>query len=381
MLAYSQYNSGMVCLAERAIHKTHATCVLTSRKAASPMASGLYSPGPQPVPRSRPMPIQHTATDFYPQFMMETSRLQPQPDLMQMQRLSTSAPSVVQPQHGLMPGNVIRPTMVSFVGHSNPAMTGQHFGQGMQTPAMSTPNFSTPYANLSDMNATLPQFDANQHYNDDLAQFFPELPELTESMRTAPQQPQVSQYETAPTLPVTSGPQVLSNENLGNHNLRVDSLPREHMQNWLGNTPAAGARNLPRLNTNLLAVPAPSDAHLSPSSASSAGSSTGRSPRRSKQEMVLGEISCSQCDAAFSTQGDLTHHLRSHQPYANRSHVCPTCNKRFQYRKDLARHAPRHDPNRQRYYCKHAGCKYHSKGFGRQDHLDRHLATQHRMES
>ncbi|PPJ49621.1 hypothetical protein CBER1_02218 [Cercospora berteroae] len=378
MLAYSQYN-GMVCLADRATHhKTSATGILTSGKAASPMASGLYRPGPQPIPRPRPMPVQHTATDYFSQYVVETSHLQPQQDFMQMRRLSTSAPSTIQPQPGFTPANMDRPRMVSFVGHSNPAMTGQHFGQTVQVPTMSGPNFSTPYANLSDMNATLPQFIANQHYNNDLEQLFPEF---NEPMQTTPQQLQVSQYETAAILPETSGPQVLSNENLGNHNLRVDSLPQEHMQIWLGNTPAAGARNLPRLDTNLLVVPAHSDAHLSPTSASSAGSSAGRSPRRSKEEMVLGEINCSQCDAAFSTQGDLTHHLRSHQPYANRSHVCPTCNKRFQYRKDLARHVPRHDPNRQRFYCKHAGCKYNSKGFGRQDHLDRHLATQHRMES
>ncbi|PIA92742.1 hypothetical protein CB0940_03912 [Cercospora beticola] len=360
MLAYSQYNSGM---------------------AASPMASGLYRSGPQPIPRPRPIPNQRNVTDYLPQYLMETSGLRPQQDLMQMQRLSTSAPSIVQPEHGFMPGNMNHPTMIPFAGHPNPSMNGQHFGQAMQAPTLFTANFPAPYSDLRGMNATPQQFNTNQHYNADLTQLFPELPELTEPARTAPQQPQVSQYETTPPFPVTSGSQVLSNENLDNHNLRVDSLPLEHMHGWLGRATAAGVRNMPRLDTNRLVPPPVSDAHLSPTSASSPGSSASRSPRRTKEEMLVGEISCSHCDAAFSTQGDLTHHLRSHQPYANRSHVCPTCNKRFQYRKDLARHAPRHDPNRQRFYCKHAGCKYHSKGFGRQDHLDRHLATQHRMES
>ncbi|KAM3419553.1 hypothetical protein BST61_g2893 [Cercospora zeina] len=318
-------------------------------------------------------------TDYFSQFTMESPHLQPHQDFMQMQRLSTSAPSTIQPHRGITPGNMDRPRMPSYAGQSNLGAAGQHFGHTMQASAMPTSGFASGYSALHDMNATTPQYTLPQQYNE-LEQLFPELHEPMQTVRHPQRAPRVSPYESSSTLPTTSVPQVLSNENLGNHNLQVDSLPLGHMHGWLDRA-TAGGRHMPRLDTNHLVPPQVPDAHLSPTSASSAGSSAGRSPRRSKEEMVLGEISCSQCDAAFSTQGDLTHHLRSHAPYQSRSHVCPTCKKRFQYKKDLARHAPRHDPNRQRFQCRHAGCKYHTKGFGRQDHLDRHLVTQHRSES
>lgn len=214
----------------------------------------------------------------------------------------------------------------------------------------------------------------SQRSASDLEQFFPELAEPIQDVH---QRQCMSSTEAQLTTPTMSRPQALSDDNLGYHNLRTDALPLGHMQGWLGRAAASGYRDMPRLDTAHLAPPTLSDAHLSPSSASSGGSSASRSPRRSKEDMALGEIGCSQCDAAFSTQSDLTHHLRSHQPYESRNHVCPHCDKRFQYRKDLARHLPKHDPNRRRYYCRFLGCKFHTKGFGRQDHLDRHLASQH----
>ncbi|KAF2207681.1 hypothetical protein CERZMDRAFT_102168 [Cercospora zeae-maydis SCOH1-5] len=357
MLAYSQYN-GM---------------------AASPIAGGYHRPAPQTIPRSQPITHPHNMTDYFQQFTMETSHLQPHHDFMQMQRLSTSAPSTVQPDRGIAPGSMDRPRMQSYAGPSNLGVTGQYFGRPMQPPSMPAVGFANAYHALHGINA-MPQHLALPQQYHELEQLFPEL---NEPMHRPPQQqtPLVSQYETAPTMPATSVPQVLSNENLDHHNLHVESQPCGQMQGWLGRANAAGGQNMLRLDTNRLVPPPVSDAHLSPTSASSAASSAGRSPRRSREAMVLGEISCSQCDAAFSTQGDLTHHLRSHAPYQSRNHVCPTCKKRFQYKKDLARHLPRHDPNRQRFYCRHTGCKYHTKGFGRQDHLDRHLATQHRSES
>lgn len=148
------------------------------------------------------------------------------------------------------------------------------------------------------------------------------------------------------------------------------------MLGWIRRAQTIGDRDLPRLSTNLLAPPDRCYANRSPSSASTAGSS---SSRHSRIRAAPGDLACFSCTATFANQGDLTHHLRSHQPYASRNHVCHKCEKRFQYRKDLIRHLPRHDPHRKKYYCPFSSCKYHRKGFGRQDHLDRHIITQHRV--
>jgi hypothetical protein len=156
------------------------------------------------------------------------------------------------------------------------------------------------------------------------------------------------------------------------------NLPVGSMRGWIGRVPTLGEDLLPRLDTDLLAPPASSGA-LSPSSASSVASSSSRRSfsRRSRNQMTNGDFVCHWCTAAFPTSVELTHHLRSHAPYASRNHVCQHCEKRFQYRKDLFRHLPRHDPNRQKFYCPFKGCKYHVKGFGRRDHLDRHVISQH----
>ncbi|SMR54469.1 unnamed protein product [Zymoseptoria tritici ST99CH_1A5] len=154
--------------------------------------------------------------------------------------------------------------------------------------------------------------------------------------------------------------------------------PLVDMQSWIDQATPFVDHLLPRLDTNLLAPPASSIAR-SPSSASSVASSSSRlgSSRRNRDQMTAGDFACYWCAAAFPTSLDLTHHLRSHAPYASRNHVCQKCEKRFQYRKDLLRHLPRHDPNRQRFYCTFTGCKYHNKGFGRRDHLERHVISQH----
>lgn len=189
--------------------------------------------------------------------------------------------------------------------------------------------------------------------------FCPEAPYLS------PQIPQILPFD------VTSSP----NYHPGMVNGAVG-----YMQGWARRAPAIGCHARLSINTAHLAPPEDMAANRSPTSASTTGSSTRPGSRRSREEM-MGNFVCGYCKAGFPTQGELTHHLRSHAPYMSRLHVCNICEKRFQYKKDLGRHAPKHDPNRKKYYCTFQGCKYFSKGFGRQDHLDRHLTTQHRVDT
>lgn len=214
----------------------------------------------------------------------------------------------------------------------------------------------------------------------DVKQLFPEL-DLPAQVPIA--SPSVSQSGPLSSNSVAAPPQVLTGELTSNFNYQPNiGRNVENMLGWARRAPTLGDRSMPHLkvDTDHLAPPTLSPSHRSPSSASSAGSSV-KSSRRSGDLMFFGDLSCGHCDASFNTQGDLTHHLRSHQPYQSRRHVCEHCQKRFQYRKDLARHLPRHDPNRPKFYCKFVGCKYHKKGFGRQDHLDRHIQSQHKMDS
>lgn len=193
-----------------------------------------------------------------------------------------------------------------------------------------------------------------------------------------------SQLKASPTPIPRSEPHLLSTDVIDNFNYH-HGMGSEvgSMLGWIGRATTTGDRALPRLDTNHLAPPEVTSANHSPSSASTAGSSRPGSSRRLKWQMSeSGDFVCGWCNAGFNTQGDLTHHLRSHQPYASRQHVCSHCEKRFQYRKDLTRHLPKHDPNRKKFYCHYTGCKFHhTKGFGRQDHLDRHLQTQHRADT
>lgn len=149
------------------------------------------------------------------------------------------------------------------------------------------------------------------------------------------------------------------------------------MLGWKGRASTTGGHALPLLSTSHLVPPDRSHTNQSPSSASTANSSSSFGRFRS----VPGNLVCYACHTSFTSQADLSHHMRSHQPYSSRKYGCNKCDRRFQYRKDLARHLPRHDPHRRRYYCPFASCKYQSKGFGRQDHLDRHIGSQHSNKS
>lgn len=178
-------------------------------------------------------------------------------------------------------------------------------------------------------------------------------------------------------------PDILSSDITNNYNYQEGLAQGTvgNMRGWIGRAPMTGERAVPRLDTNHLAPPDSNLANRSPTSASTTGSSFRSGSRRRPWEMTTGDFICGHCNAGFPTQGDLTHHLRSHASYMSRQHVCHDCEKRFQYRKDLLRHLPRHDPNRKKYYCSIRTCKYHSKGFGREDHLQRHLLSQHRVDT
>ena len=181
--------------------------------------------------------------------------------------------------------------------------------------------------------------------------------------------------------PVSSAPEaqcinVMSN---GDQSGLEDST--DGMIGWRHRHPSNTHNARPWVDANLLQPsPTPVSRSLSPaSSGTTATSSSLVSTRPKRWQMARGKPAfvCHWCNAGFRAQGDLTHHLRCHQPYRTRAHACQHCGRRFQYRKDLIRHLPKHDPNARRFYCPHEGCKYASKGFGRRDHLDRHIGTQH----
>ena len=72
-------------------------------------------------------------------------------------------------------------------------------------------------------------------------------------------------------------------------------------------------------------------------------------------------------------------HRKRHSP----QHKCPEagCNLLFQYKKDADRHRiTRHRDVIQDaplFYCPHSTCKFHIRGFPRQDNFQRHVRTQH----
>lgn len=138
---------------------------------------------------------------------------------------------------------------------------------------------------------------------------------------------------------------------------------------------APRGRRPPRSDLSGLALSsrAPSEA----SSTRSPLSATSLNARRTKEQMRYGhsEHRCSTCQAGFNTKSEVNHHMRSHEPYEHRAHVCDVCPKRFAYPKDLRRHMVTHAPKQ--LFCPHSGCKFANTGFRRQDHLERHVRSQH----
>lgn len=136
----------------------------------------------------------------------------------------------------------------------------------------------------------------------------------------------------------------------------------------------------PRIDTSMLTAPGTPSSQHSPASIASP-SSARLSNRRSKYQLLFGHsrLRCHECHAGFETTTDLRHHERSHIPEGVRKYSCNECDKRFLYPKDLKRHVRTHRVNN--IFCPITTCKRHWRGFGRQDHLDRHAASQHPVDS
>lgn len=150
---------------------------------------------------------------------------------------------------------------------------------------------------------------------------------------------------------------------------------------WVDQPRAAEDRLRPRLYTHLSAQSSASTHSQSFTASSQSPSTLSRtSTRRTRDQMMTGNHRCPVCGKAFDTAADLGHHSRYHQEHENRPFACRSCAARFIFFKDLQRHEPVHDPDAEKFYCYFPTCKYAEKGFGREDHLTRHLRNVHRVD-
>ncbi|KAF7198535.1 Transcription factor Ovo-like 2 [Pseudocercospora fuligena] len=133
-----------------------------------------------------------------------------------------------------------------------------------------------------------------------------------------------------------------------------------NMQRWVENGPFSGT--------------IPSQDHLSPAAGPPA------KKKRSASHASQGSFACTQdtCSKTFATKAERDHHERYH---GNKDHTCGVCGKGFHFPKDLKRHTKIHNPRDRHLMCTILHCKYHTKGFHRQDHLDRHLNKVHGIQS
>lgn len=92
----------------------------------------------------------------------------------------------------------------------------------------------------------------------------------------------------------------------------------------------------------------------------------------------LGSIRCNYTGCTFrrGRREALRHHQRSHIPMAERPYPCPNCPMRFLYPREVGRHLTTHGIGA-RHYCPHDRCRYATEGFGRRDHLVRHVRAKH----
>jgi len=82
------------------------------------------------------------------------------------------------------------------------------------------------------------------------------------------------------------------------------------------------------------------------------------------------------CNHVSRTSADRRHHRRYHTPASQRPHGCPLCTSRFLTPREVQRHLVTHGVG-DRYYCAILSCPYATKGFGRKDHLTRHVRSRH----
>ena len=92
----------------------------------------------------------------------------------------------------------------------------------------------------------------------------------------------------------------------------------------------------------------------------------------------LGNLRCDHpgCRYRCWRQCDLQHHLRYHIPMRRRPYECPLCHHRFLYPREVRRHMSTHGLG-DRHHCPNNRCRFATRGFGRPDHLLRHLRRCH----
>lgn len=152
--------------------------------------------------------------------------------------------------------------------------------------------------------------------------------------------------------------------------------PFGSIANWTEQSRAADDRIRPRRDTRL-SDRGPDGVADRPFLVSPPSSISRSSTRRTRDQMIAGEHDhiCGVCGSGFDTWADLNHHARCHKRYEDRAHRCSVCSTRFTYAKDLRRHEPIHGP--QKFFCPHHFCKSATTGFKREDHLQRHMRSQH----
>lgn len=134
--------------------------------------------------------------------------------------------------------------------------------------------------------------------------------------------------------------------------------PAEDIQAW---TQGAYIPAASHFSTDHLVPPLSSGSVSRQGTASTAGSN--------------GSFYCSSegCHKYFDKKSSLDHHERNHRV---RQHACSVCDKAFVFHKDLRRHEKTHEQERH-IFCMNVGCRYHTIGFQRNDHLKRHMQNVH----
>ena len=88
---------------------------------------------------------------------------------------------------------------------------------------------------------------------------------------------------------------------------------------------------------------------------------------------------CPYPDCQFSSPSHTMmkrHRRYRHTPMAERPYPCSKCSKRFLFPRSLRRHMILHG-DKTRHKCPVSGCRYAERGFGRPDHVERHLRNAH----
>ena len=163
------------------------------------------------------------------------------------------------------------------------------------------------------------------------------------------------------------------------------------IQNWVNDTYAVGVRNqtcfgqgfptqLPEGQRHAQFNPTPAQI----STPSPAPISNPHQPviHPNASDASLGYLTCDYpgCDYVAIRRCDISHHERCHLPAHRRPHRCALCHRRFLYPRELRRHMASHGVGI-RYMCPVPRCRYATRGFGRRDHLLRHLRNSHATAS